>query len=336
MINKVLIKIMKEVNEIFFNRDILDSFERKGLEKDAKRVAKYWGNLAKERVEKGSAARGCPWTDSPLIQRNYIHPTISGKPDSNWLIWVKENYFNEPVERALNLGCGDGCLERHGAIINIFKRIDAFDISPGAIRIAKTKAKELGISETVNYEIADVNEIILKKNYYDVVFTAMAIHHIQNLEHILGQVDKSLKKRGYFIVNEYVGPNRFQWTDTQLEIANDLLLLLPERCRVDPITNKIKNAIQRQPLEHMIAIDPSEAVRSREIIPLIEARFEVIKRTDYGGTILNLLISDLIVNFDENKLEDMAILQFLFYFEKLLIRKRILESDFSFIVAKKR
>ena len=316
-------------------RTVPGSLRGKGVKMDSEKVANHWGEMARKRVEKGSAPQRCPWMDSPLIQKYYIHPTISGNGEANWLIWVKDNYFPEPAETALSIGCGDGCLERHGAIINAFKKCDAFDISPGAIEIAKTKAKELNIGERVNYEIADSNGIHLKDNYYDVVFAAMALHHIENLESLFKKIASSLKKNGLFIVNEYVGPNRFQWTDTQLQIANDLLLLLPERYRIDPVTKAVISVIHRQPLELMIAVDPSEAVRSRDIIRLMEDKFKIIERIDYGGTILHLLLNDIILNFDEDRPEDMALLHLFFYFEKLLIQRKVLESDFSLIVARK-
>ncbi|NWG04921.1 MAG: class I SAM-dependent methyltransferase [Syntrophaceae bacterium] len=306
------------------------------MSEDSEKIAEYWGRLAKEKVQGETPSRRCPWTDSSLIQKYYIHPTISGRMDANWFIWVKENFFFEPAERALNLGCGDGCLERHGAAINVFKYCDAFDMSPGAIEIAKAKAEELGIQERIHYEVADANQIHLKKAVYDVVFSAMALHHIENLEHVLEEIGGALKKDGLFIISEYVGPNHFQWTDEQLRVANDLLLLLPERFRIDPATGIVRNRIDRQPLSHMMAIDPSEGVRSEDIIPLIEERFRVIKRIDYGGTILNLLLNDIILNFDENQPEDMAILRLIFYIEKFLIRKKILDSDFTFMVAQKR
>jgi len=261
------------------------------MSRDSKKIAEYWGNMARERVQKETSSLRCPWTDSPLIQKYYIHPTISGRMDVNWFVWVKENFFSKPAEKALNLGCGDGCLERHGAIIHVFEKCDAFDISHGAIEIAERKAEELGIREKINYEIGDFNKIHLKENHYDVVFSAMALHHIENLEHVLKEIDCCLKENGLFIINEYIGPNRFQWTDTQLEIANDLFRLLPERYRIDPTTGMVRNTIHRQPLSHMIAVDPSEAVRSRDIVPLMEERFTIIKRIDYGGTILNLIVA---------------------------------------------
>ncbi|MBM4147091.1 MAG: class I SAM-dependent methyltransferase, partial [Nitrospira sp.] len=239
------------------------------MNEDSEKVAKFWGDRAKI---KESVAE-CHWTDSQLIQRYYIHPTISGNSDSNWFMWVKDKYFSVPAEKALSLGCGDGCLERHGAFIDVFMECDAFDISPQAIDIAKSKAKEMGILQRINYDVCDINKIILTKKHYDVIFCAMSLHHIENLEQILYEIKNALKDEGLFIINEYVGPNRFQWTKRQIEIANEVFSLLPDKYRLDPTTNEIKNIIQRFTIEHMLETDPSEAVRSADIIPLIKERF---------------------------------------------------------------
>jgi ubiquinone/menaquinone biosynthesis C-methylase UbiE len=300
--------------------------------KDPAKVAKFWGEKARNKTE----AVECHWTDSELIMKYYIHPTISGTMNDNWFTWVKNTYFSRPVEKALSLGCGDGCLERHGAFVDVFKHCDAFDISPGALDIARTKAINLGIAERVCYESRDINNISLNENCYDVVFCSMSLHHFENLEHIFDEIDKSLKPCGYFIINEYVGPDRFQWTDLQLEISNDLLKLLPEEYRYDPSTRSIKNEIARNSLDHMISTDPSEAVRSSDILPLLEKRFEIVKKVDYGGTLVNLLLDNIIVNFDENKSEDLTILNQIFYIEKLLIQKKVIDSDFVMVIANKR
>jgi len=298
---------------------------------DLKKVAELWDDRVK-----GVKPLGCAWTDSPLIQQHYIHPAISGDKHSNWLMWVKDTYFSEPVDRALSLGCGDGCLERHGALIDIFRECDAFDISSESIRVAQTKAIELGIHHRIHYNVADINEILLNDNHYDSVFCAMSMHHFENLEHILLEIENSLKDGGLFIFNEYVGPNHFQWTDKQLKIANELLKLLPEEYRFDRTTGRNKESIDRSSIDQMIAIDPSEAVRSEDIMSLIEARFNVIHKVEYGGTLLNLILNNIIVNFDEKIPKDMALLQLIFYIEKLLIREKVLDNNFSLIISQKR
>ena len=78
-----------------------------------------------------------------------------------------------------------------------------------------------------------------------------------------------------------------------------------------------------------------EAIRSSEIVPILNNYFQIIERIDYGGTILHLLLQGIIGNFDASKEDDISILKLLAYFEDLLISEKILSSDFTIIVAKK-
>jgi hypothetical protein len=85
----------------------------------------------------------------------------------------------------------------------------------------------------------------------------------------------------------------------------------------------------------MLLSNPSEAVRSAEIVPLIRQRFEIVQQTDFGGTILHMLLSDIVGNFDPESEADVTIVRLLCYLEKTLIAEGVLPSDFTLIVARK-
>ncbi len=172
--------------------------------------------------------------------------------------------------------------------------------------------------------------------HYDISFASSALHHIAKLEHVLDEVHKALKPGCFFIANEFVGPSRFQWTDKQLQVINELLALLPPRYRADlRRPGHIKSRLERPTVVQMLLSDPSEAVRSAEIIPLIRQRFEIVQQTDFGGTILHMLLSDIVGNFAPESEADVTIVRLLCYLEKTLIAEGVLPSDFTLIVARK-
>ncbi len=300
---------------------------------DSERVSRIWEKRAAEKSSNNPPV--VAWTDSSLVQRHYIHPIISGKPEDNWLIWIKNTYFKNPVRKALSLGCGDGCLERHAVALNIAGQFEAYDISAGATCIAEQKAAELKIEKNINYHSADLNTVKLSPEACDVVFAAMSLHHIDNLEHLLQEIRRTLKPGGLFILNEFVGPNRFQWTKKQTDIANDLMAILPEKYRYCHIRGEIKDRIYQPTIASMIETDPSEAVRSEEIIPIVTSMFDIVHHKKYGGTILNPLLEGIVSNFSENDENAMALLKMVFYIEKCLIDEQVLPSDFDLIVCKK-
>jgi hypothetical protein len=75
-------------------------------------------------------------------------------------------------------------------------------------------------------------------------------------------------------------------------------------------------------------------VRSDEIIGLIEERFEIVYRADFGGTLLQFVLSDIAGNFDPADPKDVAMIDLLCLYEKTLIDKGVLPSDFVYLVAR--
>ena len=291
--------------------------------------------MAEERQNQGLYQK-LHWMESPLIAGPYINRQISGDPADNWMIWVKKVLVPNKLGRGLSLGCGEGCLERHATSLGICEAFDAFDISAQAIAIARAKAAREGFAH-IHYEVWDINKIQLPPEHYDIAFASSALHHIARLEHVLDEVHKALKPGCFFIANEFVGPSRFQWTDKQLQIINDLLALLPPRYRADLCRpGHIKSRVDQPTVVQMLLSDPSEAVRSAEIVPLIRQRFKIVRQTDFGGTILHMLLSHIMGNFDPESEADVTIVRLLCYLEKTLITERVLPSDFALIVAQKR
>jgi SAM-dependent methyltransferase len=177
-----------------------------------RRAARYWGRTARVSADTRCAIG---WLDSTLVQRLYLHPTISGDPDASWLEYFKRRHLPHAVGSGLVLGCGGGGLERHATVLELCERYDAYDVSPGALEIAEKAARKAGLRH-IKYRRRDLNEVELERERYDVVFASMVFHHIENLEHLFGQIRRALRPGGLFVLNEYVGPDRFQWTRRQL------------------------------------------------------------------------------------------------------------------------
>src|SRR5262249_27031539 len=143
-----------------------------------------------------------------------------------------------PVDRALSLGCGGGNLERALIQLGAAKTIDAYDASPESIRLAEELAAKENLADRLHYRVADINRIQLPPATYDFVVAKMSLHHFEDLDHVYTQVKRSLKPGGVLMFNEFVGPTRFQWTDRQLEVVNEILRSLPRRLRKSAVTGE--------------------------------------------------------------------------------------------------
>lgn len=280
---------------------------------------------------------GIHWTEHQAIQER-INKKVSGDPRKDiyqyFINFLNKNGVGLPLARCLTLGCGAGDLERGLSKYNFCLNHDAFDVADEAINRAKEKAYSQGLKH-IFYKVIDINKISLAPNTYDVIFGVSAFHHFQSLEHILSEVQKALKPNGFFFMNEFVGPTKFQWTDKQLNIINNLLQILPEKYRSIKKGSAIKTNYIKPTIEEMNRIDPSEAIRSEDILRLLPKYFEIVEKKDFGGTILHLLLEDIAVNFDYNNSKDMRMLNMLFEIEDAFLETGEIGSDFAVVIAKK-
>jgi len=294
-------------------------------------AGKHWGERAREQV---ALNKPNSWAECPVVNQEYICPLISGQAHVGWLEYVARKYYTSPVPIALSLGCGGGGLERHGLQLQIAERFDGFDVSEDALQLAKEEAQNSGQLESINYTVANLNKLEFAENSYDAAFASQSVHHIEALEHYMQQVSRCLKPGGYFIINEFVGPNQFQWTDVQLQHCQRLLEEIPESYRQMIREPGVKHSVERPTIEFMNGYDPTEAIRSADIITELEKQFEIVERRDFGGTLLHLVLDNIAGNLSDSD-EGKTILRKLFAEEQRLIASGEISSDFTLLVARK-
>jgi SAM-dependent methyltransferase len=125
------------------------------------------------------------------------------------------------------------------------------------------------------------------------------LHRRHDLEAVLDSLAALLAPGGLLFVEDFVGPARFQWTDAQLDAINRLLARLPPELLTDLSASdgRRKRSVERPALAERIAANPHDAVRSDEILPLLDARFERVEVCPYGGAVFHQLFSRIMGNF---------------------------------------
>jgi SAM-dependent methyltransferase len=293
-------------------------------------TSELWGRAAREKSETDEWTRFY-WQSHPLTLR-HINRLVTGDESVDWLSFTKRRFFTEAVERGLSLGCGHGTVEREAINLDLCRTFDALDISEEALEVARRDAERAGLGEQIDYRREDLNSVQLAEGAYDIVFAVQVLHHVDALEHLLDEVVDSLRRDGLFVVNEYVGPARFQWLDKTQAVMNRILDLLPEEYKVNPRNGYVKERIERAPADEIARVDPSESIRSDEIRELLRSRFDVRYHADFGGTINQFLLADIAANFRDDDPKDVAILDLISLLEEELVAARVLPSDFAFFV----
>lgn len=149
-------------------------------------------------------------------------------------------------------------------------------------------------------------------------------------------VAHQLKDGGFLVANEYVGPSQFQWGEKQAKIINDLLKILPKSRKLDSRTGVLKGSFAGPSIEYMNENDPSEAIRSDEIVGYISKHLDSAENIESGGNMLHMLLDGEISNFDEEEEDDVALLRLLSPIDSMLISEKVMPSDFAVIVARKK
>ena len=298
------------------------------LDERKHRVSEGWGAWAALRNDEVMSR--VAWAEFPPCSR-YINRRISSDEAIGWLQYAS-GLLEKPAALGLSICCGSGYVERQALDLGMARAMEGTDISEEALQIAR----EAAAGRAITYRLLDINEDELEPDRYDFVISAAGLHHVTNLEHCLHELHHSLKEGGVLLMNEFVGPDRFQWTDEQLEEINRLYEPLPERYRRNLMTGLTQARIERRPLAYMIEADPSEAVRSSEIVELVSRFFEPLEAREFGGTVLHPLLEGIAGNFDMEDAEDRAVVRSLIEAEERLIDSGALPADFLIMTARKR
>lgn len=293
---------------------------------DQQRVSDYWGQqFHAMRVDNSY------WLNNKLVEEA-TYRLMTDTP-RHWLGWLLNDYFAERTfHRSLSICCGDGAHEIQLHTSGKVRFVSGIDISEGAINQAMARFAAAGAPpDSYRFEVGDVNALQLQDRY-DLIFSTGALHHTTNLEELLSTVARALEPNGYFVVVEFIGPNRFQWTDRQIEIANQVLSVLDPAYLRDG-----RNArFERPTIESMLACDPSEAVRSADVYPLVKKHFDVRYERFYNGTLLHQLHPLLRTELaNQGKRDFDSIVKLILLLEDLLVKGNVLPSDFVFLICQK-
>ncbi len=267
--------------------------------------------------------RSRSWSSVPLFQ-HLIHQA------SDLNQQTRKALENVKAPRALSLACGDMQGEYKFLVSTAgVKHIDAFDISEGQ-RNKFYARTDLNDAVSVDYQLVDVNKIELPENHYDIVYIQQAYHHLEAVEHVASQINRSLKANGIFVLVDYIGANFLQRTQKQRAICEMLWPFLAERYRRTP-EGQVRIKLQ---IPHKESLSPYEAIRAEEILPVLQNTFDTQHLFLFAG-ILFPLLEGFAQNYTDSD-EDRRLLKSMWDLDRKLIEAGDVEPNFVRAVFRKK
>jgi SAM-dependent methyltransferase len=235
----------------------------------------YWNDLT-HHTELGDI-----WMSHRHV-RAAINRRVSGSPDV-WPVTALRQWLGPraPLAECVSIGCGTGALERSLFDEGVAAHAIGIDMAENVITEARALAEERALP--IEYVVADAREFLAaRRASFDAVLFHQSLHHFDELDSLLDVVAGSLRSGGFLYIDEYAGPSRDDWPLRRLVLPNLAYRLLPSSVRRPHI---VRAPINRE--------DPTEAIRSGEIVSAIERRFRVVHRRDYGGNLLAVIYPNL-------------------------------------------
>ena len=237
-------------------------------------ATEFWDREIHERAH-------VPWMEH-LSVRLHINALISGEGGTWPLEWFEKAFAARlPFTRALSIGCGTGILERQLISRGDCRSVDALDGSLASLSVAQTEAAREGLP--IRYFLADFDRLALRGAHYDAVFFHHSLHHVKHLERLFGVLLRSMTPGAILYLDEYIGPSRYDWNDALIRPHRAIFAGIP---RAQRLSDVLELPVQED--------DPSEAIRSSEILPQLRIGFDTLAQRDYGGNVLSVLFPQIV------------------------------------------
>lgn len=226
--------------------------------------------------------------------------------------------------RVISFGSGDGAVEISIAQQMKSRGCDEFEfhlveLSPLQHDRARANAEAAGLSAHFQMIEADFNTW-KAEGAYAAAMAHHALHHVLDLEHLLGEIHKALHEDGAFVTFDVIGRNgHMRWPEAY-RLINLIWKFLPEEKRLHRILKRIDSDFYN----HDCSDQGFEGIRAQDILPNLVERFHFDLFYPFGNLIDVFTSRGYGANFDMSKPEDMAFIDFIEELNELLLDLRYL------------
>lgn len=204
-----------------------------------------------------------------------------------------------PFRRGISIGCGEGRKELRLLQQGVVECFELYELASARVERGSELAKRMGLEGRATFHVAEGLEAAMGR--YDLVHWNNALHHMLNVDSAVRQSRGMLAQRGVFFMDDYVGPNRLQWTPAMIEAATRFRSRLPDPLLRDPRNPgaALSREVRPPDLEGLMRSDPTEAADSENILPAVLRHFPSARVMLTGGVLYHTALNDVLHSLEE-------------------------------------
>lgn len=295
-----------------------------------KKVAEHWNTIHKRKRVR--------WWHMPTIIRE-INRRVCGEPldriSAGAIRLAQDIAGDRRFYRGVSVGGGSGSKEMMVLESGLVEHFTIYELSDQRIEAGQAAAEKRGLTSRIRFEKGNALKEVREKGCFDFVHWNNALHHMFNVRKAIAWSKHVLTDNGMFYMDDYVGPNRFQWSSTSLDIASGIRSRMAERYlrREGESEALVPMKIKRPSRLRIIREDPSEAPDSVRIVRQLEHQFRrpFLRRT--GGLVYNLALVHTLHNFSEEAEEDRELLRSLMSLDDLVLAVPKVDNHYAVGIA---
>lgn len=237
-----------------------------------------------------------------------------------------------------SIGAGAGGIEIED-LFPLFKKngischFTLTDINKENLERAKTAGSKKGMK--IEIQVSDSNKIKLPLEMYDVIFAASSLHHLVDLDYVTKEINKGLKKDGWFVTGDICTRNGFLlWEDT-VPIINALWSALPPKFKISMTAHAEPTYMDKFP-DRDLAKDSFECIRSQEVVPALRRNLNEVDFVPMTSLVRRFFDTQFGPNYDLSKPLDRSIFECIIELDKYYLDNNILKPETFFGAYRKR
>lgn len=299
-------------------------------------VGRFW-----DRVSTSERPRRTRWWEIPTIVR-HVNRRICGQAldhVGDGLIVRARSALEErgsplPLSRAISVGGGHGHKEMRLLEAGLVEHVDIYELSEQRIEQGRGRARASGLEGRITFHLDDAFEAV-RRPEYDLVHWNNSLHHMLDVDRAVLWSRQVLRPGGLFYMEDYVGPNRFQYDARTRAVASAVRAALPDRLLRNPQHQDelLPRTINNISAARLAEADPSEAPQSDRILGAVRVHFPNAEIVSTGGVIYNLALKDAVANFDEADPGDAARLESLLLLDAVATETMEIQTHYAVALA---